>query len=70
MDETKVPTRADIAELMGVVNPRVGLKAEKKVRNISRLNKVRGFVTPEIFEKIKTDLPSYPEWEQEVDDAP
>lgn len=70
MDETEVPTRAEVAKLMGEVKSKKGSKDEKRVRNTSRRNKVKGALPVEVFEKIDSDLASYPEWEQEVDDAP
>lgn len=68
MLETEVPTRAEIAEMLGTIKPKKGPKLAKKARNDQRKAKVREALPVEIFDQVETDLESYSEWEKEVDD--
>lgn len=67
--ESEVPTRAEIAKLLAETGKAKGKKTEKAARNKVRRDKVRQVVTDnDVFEKLETDLASYPEWEIEAEE--
>lgn len=67
MKEEDSPTRAEIEKVLITIpkdNTKNKLK-DKKDRNKKRSDLVKEKYSKEIFEKVESDLPSYPQWENE-----